>query len=176
MTAAELRDAERLVDLLEPRLERRRTRRYELHRHGRYLAPRVMFRRNLASGGQRLRGPSELWGWAENSLYLSPLKGKGHIVVEPESKDAIVEPFQARLEDLEDGSRRWVFEGTVQTRLAAGEKNRSAIVAALSDVGLDKQADGGTHVRSTREVGSFRVLKTENKGKAFKRLRVEIGD
>jgi uncharacterized protein with von Willebrand factor type A (vWA) domain len=41
MTAAELRDAlERLVDLLEPRLELRRTRRYELHHHGRLLAPR----------------------------------------------------------------------------------------------------------------------------------------
>lgn len=42
-------------------------------------------------------------------------------------------------------------------------------------VGLDKQADGGTHVRSTREVGTFRVVKTESKGKGNKRLRVEIG-
>jgi uncharacterized protein with von Willebrand factor type A (vWA) domain len=52
MTAAELRDAERLVDLLEPRLEMRRTRRYELHHHGRLLAPRTMMRRNLSTGGQ----------------------------------------------------------------------------------------------------------------------------
>ncbi|HET9520350.1 MAG TPA: VWA domain-containing protein [Candidatus Limnocylindrales bacterium] len=52
MTAQELRDAERLVDLLEPRLELRRTRRYELHHHGRVLAPRAMFRRNLGTGGQ----------------------------------------------------------------------------------------------------------------------------
>ena len=52
MTGAELRDAERLVDLLEPRLEMRRTRRYELHHHGRLLAPRTMLRRNLATGGQ----------------------------------------------------------------------------------------------------------------------------
>jgi uncharacterized protein with von Willebrand factor type A (vWA) domain len=52
MTAAELRDAERLVDLLEPRLEQRRTRRYELHHHGRLLAPRTMMRRNIATGGQ----------------------------------------------------------------------------------------------------------------------------
>jgi uncharacterized protein with von Willebrand factor type A (vWA) domain len=52
MTGAELRDAERLVDLLEPRLELRRTRRYELHHHGRLLAPRTMLRRNLATGGQ----------------------------------------------------------------------------------------------------------------------------
>ena len=40
--------------------------------------------------------------------------------------------------------------------------------------GLDKQADGGTHVRSTREVGRVRVVKTESKGKAFKRMRIEL--
>ena len=45
-----------------------------------------------------------------------------------------------------------------------------------SDLGLDKQADGGTHVRSTADVGQLRVLKTENKGKGFKRVRVEILD
>jgi len=50
MTAAELRDAERFIDLLTPRLERRRTRRHELHPHGRRLAPRAMYRRNLATG------------------------------------------------------------------------------------------------------------------------------
>lgn len=42
--------------------------------------------------------------------------------------------------------------------------------------GLDKQADGGTHVRSTGEVGRVRVAKTENKGKAFKRMRIELVD
>ncbi len=41
--------------------------------------------------------------------------------------------------------------------------------------GLDKQADGGTHVRSTAEVGPVRVVKTDNKGKAFKRMRIELG-
>ncbi len=51
MTSAELFDAERLIDLLRPRLETRRTRRHELHPHGRKLAPRAMFRRNLKSGG-----------------------------------------------------------------------------------------------------------------------------
>jgi len=50
MSAAELRDAERFVDLLRPKLERRRTRRHELHPHGRRLAARAMFRRNLATG------------------------------------------------------------------------------------------------------------------------------
>jgi misacylated tRNA(Ala) deacylase len=40
--------------------------------------------------------------------------------------------------------------------------------------GLDKQADGGTHVGSTAEVGRVRVAKTENKGRAFKRMRIEL--
>jgi uncharacterized protein with von Willebrand factor type A (vWA) domain len=51
MSALELRDAERLIDLLRPRLETRLTRRYEHHPHGRRLAPRAMFRRNLSTGG-----------------------------------------------------------------------------------------------------------------------------
>ncbi len=40
--------------------------------------------------------------------------------------------------------------------------------------GLDKQADGGTHVRSTAEVGRVSVTKTESKGKANKRIRIEL--
>ena len=40
--------------------------------------------------------------------------------------------------------------------------------------GIDKQADGGTHVRSTSEVGIVRVVKTESKGKGFKRMRIEL--
>lgn len=40
--------------------------------------------------------------------------------------------------------------------------------------GIDKQADGGTHVRSTGEVGSVKVTRTESKGKANKRIRIEV--
>jgi misacylated tRNA(Ala) deacylase len=41
-------------------------------------------------------------------------------------------------------------------------------------VGLDRQADGGTHVASTGEVGRVRVVKTESKGKANKRIRIAL--
>ena len=41
--------------------------------------------------------------------------------------------------------------------------------------GIDRQVDGGTHVRSTDEVGRVRVVKTENKGKTFKRMRIVVG-
>jgi misacylated tRNA(Ala) deacylase len=43
-------------------------------------------------------------------------------------------------------------------------------------VGLDKQADGGTHVASTAEVGAVRVTGTESKGKGNKRVRIEVLD
>jgi len=41
-------------------------------------------------------------------------------------------------------------------------------------VGLDRQADGGTHVASTGEVGHVRVVKAESKGKANKRIRIAV--
>jgi misacylated tRNA(Ala) deacylase len=43
-------------------------------------------------------------------------------------------------------------------------------------VGLDRQADGGTHLLSTAEVGGVRVTKTESKGKGNKRIRIEVVD
>ena len=49
-------------------------------------------------------------------------------------------------------------------------------IRVVDIVGLDKQADGGTHVRSTGEVGRIRVTKTESKGKGNKRIRLEIID
>lgn len=36
--------------------------------------------------------------------------------------------------------------------------------------GVDKQADGGTHVRNLKEVGHIKLLKTENKGKNNRRV------
>jgi misacylated tRNA(Ala) deacylase len=47
-------------------------------------------------------------------------------------------------------------------------------IRVIDIVGLDRQADGGTHVASTLEVGEVRVVKTESKGKANKRMRIEI--
>jgi misacylated tRNA(Ala) deacylase len=47
-------------------------------------------------------------------------------------------------------------------------------IRVIDIVGLDRQADGGTHVASTLEVGEVRVVKTESKGKANKRMRIEL--
>ena len=49
-------------------------------------------------------------------------------------------------------------------------------VRTVEIVGLDLQADGGTHVQNTREVGRLRVVGTRSKGKANKRLEIELTD
>src|SRR3954452_19917485 len=48
------------------------------------------------------------------------------------------------------------------------------IVRIVDIVGLDTQADGGTHVASTSMVGRVEVVKMENKGRGFRRLRIRI--
>ena len=49
-------------------------------------------------------------------------------------------------------------------------------IRVVDIVGLDRQADGGTHVHRTGEVGRIRVVKLENKGKGNKRVRLEVTD
>ena len=47
-------------------------------------------------------------------------------------------------------------------------------VRTVEIVGLDLQADGGTHVANTREVGAVRVAKYKSKGKINKRIYLEL--
>jgi misacylated tRNA(Ala) deacylase len=47
-------------------------------------------------------------------------------------------------------------------------------IRVVDIVGLDKQADGGTHVAATGEVGRFEITKTESKGKGNKRVRIAL--
>lgn len=47
-------------------------------------------------------------------------------------------------------------------------------VRVIDIVGLDRQADGGTHVDSTGEVGAIQITKTESKGKGFRRIRFSL--
>jgi misacylated tRNA(Ala) deacylase len=103
--------------------------------------------------------------------------------------DPLPEAFAARVEQLVNDAiaRDYPIEVSFLPRLEAvldADLIRTKVslipesvqeIRVVDIVGLDKQADGGTHVRSTKEVGTFRVVKTESKGKGNKRLRVEIG-
>ncbi len=58
-----------------------------------------------------------------------------------------------------------------QTNLIPPDEQEVRIVDI---VGLDQQADGGTHVASTAAVGKVQVVKVESKGKANRRVRVRL--
>jgi Predicted metal-dependent hydrolases related to alanyl-tRNA synthetase HxxxH domain len=47
-------------------------------------------------------------------------------------------------------------------------------VRVIDIVGLDRQADGGTHVARTSEVGPVRIVKVESKGRGFRRIRLAL--
>jgi misacylated tRNA(Ala) deacylase len=49
-------------------------------------------------------------------------------------------------------------------------------IRTIEIVGLDLQADGGTHVSNTSEVGGIRVTGYESKGRINKRIRLELVD
>ncbi len=50
-----------------------------------------------------------------------------------------------------------------------------AEVRTVEIVGLDLQADGGTHVANTREVGRLTIVDYKSKGRINKRLEVAVG-
>ena len=49
-------------------------------------------------------------------------------------------------------------------------------VRTVEIVGLDLQADGGTHVKNTSEVGKIRIVDYKSKGRINKRIYVELDE
>lgn len=104
--------------------------------------------------------------------------------------DPVPEGFAARIEDLVNAeieadrpirveflprSEALLDADLIRTKVSLIPET-VAEIRVVDIVGLDKQADGGTHVHSTGLVGRVRVTKIENKGKGNKRVRVEISD
>lgn len=141
MTAAELRDAERFIDLLTPRLETRRTRRFELHHHGRYLAPRAMFRRNLGTGGQLLD-----WEWRRPVRHPRPIVVLCDISGSMERHSRLLLRFiQVMTEANAVRTESFVF-GTRLTRVTRllRDRDRDRALAKVSDAVTDWA--GGTRI------------------------------
>lgn len=160
MTAAELRDAERLIDLLIPNLERRRTRRSELHRHGRIVAPRAMFRRSLATGGDVLD-----WVWRRPVRRPRALVVICDISGSMERHARVLLRFSQALAASTVRTEAFVF-GTRLTRVTRILRDRDR------DRALDRVADtvtdwsGGTRIgasfREFNQVWARRVLRSSS--------------
>ncbi len=150
MTAAELRDAERLIDLLIPNLEQRRTRRSELHRHGRIVAPRVMFRRSLATGGDVLD-----WVWRRPVRRPRSLVVICDISGSMERHARVLLRFSQALAASTVRTEAFVF-GTKLTRVTRLLRDRDR------DRALDRVADTVTDWSGGTRIGeSFREFNQE---------------
>ena len=74
---------------------------------------------------------------------------------------------------------RWLsreeFEGADLVRLARDLVPRDVERIRVVEIeGFDAQADGGTHVANTREIGRLVITKTDNKGKFNRRLEIAV--
>ncbi len=101
---------------------------------------------------------------------------------------AVPEGFKADLERVvneEIGRDRAIRTRVVSRAEASGDPDVMRTAAQLIpesveqirivDVdGLDKQADSGTHVASTKQIGEVVVAKVESKGRGFRRVRIVL--
>jgi misacylated tRNA(Ala) deacylase len=65
-------------------------------------------------------------------------------------------------------------KGIFRSKAVAPPKQDDDTIRIVEIVGLDRQACGGTHVRSTAECGAAKILKTENKGRHNRRVRIGL--
>lgn len=125
------------------------------------------------------------WGTAVTGGNMEPLSARMDFEFDP-----LPEGFGATVQDLvnkELEAARPIEVSFLPRREALADEDliRTKVnlipesvehIRVVDIVGLDKQADGGTHVRTTDEVGRIRVAKTESKGKGNKRIRLEVVD
>ena len=125
------------------------------------------------------------WGKAVTGGNMEPLSARMDFEFDP-----LPEGFGARVEELVNAELAAARPIEVEflprdTALEDQDLIRTKVnmipesvqeIRVVDIVGLDKQADGGTHVRTTDEVGRIRVVKTESKGKGNKRIRLEVID
>lgn len=140
LSADELNEVGRLVQLLAAGLAERRTRRYELHTHGMRLAPRPMLRRSLASEGELLD-----WRWQMPRVEPRPIVLLIDVSGSMETYARVMLRFAHALVRANRRTEVFVF-GTRLTRVTR-ELAGHDVDAALSRVsGLVADWSGGTRI------------------------------
>ena len=94
-----------------------------------------------------------------------------------------MEPLEARMDfdlpEIPEGFRDGVaaafatYPDLIRTATNLLPENLE-VVRIVDIAGLDTQADAGTHVASTRQIGRLEIVRIESKGKGFRRLRVRV--
>ena len=123
------------------------------------------------------------WGQSVTGGNMKPLEGRMDFAFDPlpdRFADRVTEMVNAEIAADRPIEVTFLGRGVALTDEVLIRTKVNMIPESVSEirvvdiVGLDKQADGGTHVASTSEVGRFAVTKTESKGKGFRRVRITL--
>ncbi len=125
------------------------------------------------------------YGVAVTGGNMTP--GAGRLDFELDAMSAELGAWAQRRVNEEVERARAVIVDFVSRADAANDpaliRTKASLIPATVDplrvidiVGLDRQADGGTHVAATAEVGRVVVTGTESKGRGNKRIRLALSD
>ena len=125
------------------------------------------------------------FGLLVTSAGMEPLEGRMDFDL-PEVPEGFRDRVQAACNSEIEADRQIVVRSMPRAEAFAIEQvaraARDLVPETLAEVrivdivGLDVEADGGTHVASTKQIGRLDIVKVENKGKGFRRLRVRLSD
>lgn len=97
-------------------------------------------------------------------------------------KDAVTEALQALVAENHAVSCRWISDEELEARpelvrtMSVQPPRGAGRVRLLEIEGVDLQPCGGTHLRSTAEVGKVRIGKVEKKGRHNRRVSIVLDD
>ncbi len=116
---------------------------------------------------------------------MDPLKGRMDFEFETMHKDLVVAIEEAVNREVKKGlpirtailPREEAFKipDLIRTKINLLPEGIQ-FVRVVEIVGLDLQADGGTHVQNTSEIGKIRVVDYKSKGKINKRIYIELSE
>jgi misacylated tRNA(Ala) deacylase len=95
-------------------------------------------------------------------------------------KEQVTSELQALVNADYPISHRWISDAELEAQpelvrtLSVRPPKGAGLIRLLEIKGLDLQPCGGTHVKSTAEVGSVRVSKVENKGRHNRRVHIVL--
>jgi uncharacterized protein with von Willebrand factor type A (vWA) domain len=140
LTPDELRDAERMIDELGPRLATRRVRRTEMATHSRMLAPRAMLRANLANGAEPIE-----WVWRRRRRHPRRLVVLADISGSMDRHARLLLRFTHALARTEAHVEAFVF-GTQLTRISRELRERDPDRALALIAERARFGSGGTRI------------------------------
>ncbi len=125
-----------------------------------------------------------MYGAKVTGVAIYPDRARMDFTLEDLGKEKIVAIETETNCVIQEGRRvliRWMsreeFEGADLVRLARDLVPRDVERIRVVEIeGFDAQADSGTHVANTREIGRLVITRTDNKGKFNRRLEIALVD